>query len=42
MHFDSVADCREWNERNFPAFMESYAGWHGPDPLFFATILKEL
>ena len=42
MHFESVSDCREWNEKNFPAFMNSYAGWHGPDPLFFATILKEL
>lgn len=42
MYFDSVAECREWNEKNFPAFMDSYADWHGPDPLFFATILKEL
>ena len=42
IHFDSVADCREWNEKCFPAFMESYAKWHGPNPLFFATILKEL
>ena len=42
MYFDSVADCREWNEKCFSAFMESYAAWHGPNPLFFATILKEL
>ena len=42
MHFASVAHCREWNERNFPAFMESYADWYGENPLFFATILKEL
>ncbi len=42
MHFDSISDCREWNEKNFPSFMESYAKWHGPNPLFFATILKEL
>ena len=42
MYFDSVSDCREWNEKNFPTFMDSYADWHGPNPLFFATILKEL
>ena len=42
MHFESVADCREWNESNLPAFMESYADWYGENPLFFATILKEL
>lgn len=42
MHFNSIADCREWNENRFPGFMDSYAKWHGPNPLFFATILKEL
>ena len=42
MHFDSISDCREWNEKCFHTFMESYAKWHGPNPLFFATILKEL
>ena len=42
MYFDSISDCREWNEKNFSGFMESYAKWHGPNPLFFATILKEL
>ncbi len=42
MHFDSIADCREWNEKCFHTLMESYAKWHGPNPLFFATILKEL
>lgn len=42
MCFNSIADCRQWNEKNFPVFMDSYARWHGPNPLFFATILKEL
>lgn len=41
-HFDSISDCRQWNEHNFHSFMEAYANWHGPNPLFFATILKEL
>lgn len=40
--FDSLADCRQWNEKNFSALMDSYARWHGPNPVFFATILKEL
>ena len=42
MYFDSISDCRKWNETNFTTLMESYAKWHGPNPLFFATILKEL
>ncbi|MDE6017466.1 MAG: DUF4286 family protein [Muribaculaceae bacterium] len=42
MYFDSISDCREWNEKNFSALMDSYARWHGPNPLFFATILKEI
>ena len=41
-YFNSIADCRKWNESNFSAVMDSYAAWHGPNPLFFATILKEL
>lgn len=40
--FDSLSDCREWNEQKFNALMDSYAKWHGPNPVFFATILKEL
>ena len=42
LYFDSISDCRHWNEHHFPSFMEAYAKWHGPNPLFFATILKEL
>lgn len=42
LSFDSLSDCRRWNECHFPAVMQSYASWHGPDPVFFATILKEL
>ncbi len=42
MTFDSLSDCREWNDSKFTAVMESYAKWHGPNPVFFATILKEL
>lgn len=41
MRFDSLADCRRWHESRFEPVMESYARWHGPQPLFFATILKE-
>ncbi len=42
LHFDSIADCRQWNETHFHTLMESYSQWHGPNPLFFATILKSL
>ncbi len=42
LYFDSISACREWNEKCFPTFMDSYAKWYGPNPLFFATILKEL
>ena len=42
LYFDSISDCRQWNEQHFPTFMASYAKWHGPNPLFFATILKQL
>ena len=41
MKFDSLKDCRAWHVSNFDALMGSYARWHGPDPLFFATILKD-
>lgn len=41
MRFDTLADCRRWHETHFDALMMSYAAWHGKDPLFFATILKQ-
>lgn len=41
MRFDTLADCRRWHETRFAPLMMSYAAWHGKDPLFFATILKE-
>lgn len=41
MRFDTLADCRKWHETNFDSLMISYAAWHGKEPLFFATILKE-
>lgn len=40
--FDSLADCRNWHHSAFDTLMQSYAKWHGPNPLFFATILKEV
>lgn len=42
MQFDSLKDCREWHRSAFDSLMQSYAGWHGPNPLFFSTILKEI
>lgn len=42
MSFDSLSECREWNDTKFTALMDSYAKWHGPNPVFFATILKQL
>lgn len=41
MRFDTLADCRRWHETRFDPLMMSYAAWHGKDPLFFATILKQ-
>lgn len=40
--FESLRECREWHDTLFPGLMESYARWHGPQPVFFATILKDL
>lgn len=40
--FDSLKDCREWHASRFDSLMLSYSAWHGPNPLFFATILKEV
>lgn len=42
MQFDSLKDCREWHRAAFETLMQSYSGWHGPNPLFFSTILKEV
>lgn len=42
MQFDSLKDCREWHASNFDLLMRAYARWHGPNPLFFATILKQV
>ena len=42
MQFDSLKDCREWYNSTFETLMQSYAGWHGANPLFFATILKQV
>lgn len=42
MQFDSLRDCREWHNGTFETLMHSYARWHGPNPLFFATILKQV
>ncbi|MDE6341720.1 MAG: hypothetical protein K2K93_05340 [Muribaculaceae bacterium] len=40
--FDSLSECRSWNETLFTPLMDSYARWHGPQPVYFATILKDL
>lgn len=40
--FGSLSECRAWNDTLFTPLMESYARWHGPQPVFFATILKDL
>lgn len=42
MQFDSLKDCREWHNSTFETLMQAYARWHGSNPLFFATILKEV
>ena len=42
LRFDSLKDCREWHSSHFDSLMLSYSAWHGPNPLFFATILKEV
>lgn len=40
--FDSLKDCRQWHETLFTPLLDSYARWHGPQPVFFATILQDL
>lgn len=42
LRFESIADLARWQEEAFEPAMEIYAREFAPEPLFFATLLREL
>ncbi len=42
LHFKSLTDLEQWQEKDFAPTMEIYAREFAPEPLFFATLLRQL